>query len=138
MNQFRLILAAGAAMTALAIAVPSAAHPEGDGTKQEVREIKIIKSEGDGKKVVIEGDDKEFAANCGEGRKFESSSNTGDAKKKSVSKIVICSDPGESDEAWAKTLKETLARVESDSNIPAEGKTQIIADLKSELAKLNK
>jgi hypothetical protein len=138
MNQLRIILAAGAAMTALAIAVPSTAHPEHESTtKQEVREIKIIKSDG-GEVVNVKGDEKEFAANCGQGRKFESSSNTGDEKKKSVSKIVICSDPGESDEAWAKTLKETLARVESDTNMPAEGKTQIIADLKSELAKLNK
>ena len=133
MNQFRFILATTAAIAALAIGVPSAAHPDHDTTKQEVREIKIIKA--DGKKEISES---EFVANCGEGRKFESSSSTGGDKDKHVSKMVICSDPGESDEAWAKTLKDALARVESNSDMPDAGKAQIIADLKTEIAKLGK
>lgn len=133
MNQFRFILATTAAIAALAIGVPSAAHPDHDTTKQEVREIKIVKA--DGKKEISES---EFVANCGKGRKFESSSSTGDDKDKHVSKMVICSDPGESDEAWAKTLKDALARVESNSDMPNAGKAQIIADLKTEIAKLGK
>jgi hypothetical protein len=133
MNQFRIILAAGATIAALAIGAPLAAHPEHTTEKQEVREIKIVKA--DGKHEISE---KEFIADCGKGRKFESSSGTGDDSKKNVSKMVICSDPGESDEAWAKTLKDALARVESSSDMPNEGKTQIIADLKAEIAKLGK
>lgn len=138
MNQFRFILAASVAMTALAMAVPSPAHPDHETTTQEVREIKIIKADGDGKKVVINGEAKDFAADCGKGRKFESSSSSGDAKNKNVSKMVICSDPGESDEAWAKTLRDALARVESNKDMPDSGKARIIADLKSELQKLGK
>ena len=121
-----------AGLAALAIGVPSAAHPD-HNTQQEVREIKIVKA--DGKKEISES---EFVANCGKGRKFESSSSTGDDKDKHVSKMVICSDPGESDEAWAKTLKDALARVESSSDMPDAGKAQIIADLKTEIAKLGK
>lgn len=138
MNQFRIILAAGAAMTGLALAVPSAAHPDHETTTQEVREIKIIKADSNGKKIVVNGDEKEFIADCGQGRKFESSSSTGGDKNKNVSKMVICSDPGESDEAWAKTLKDALDRVESNTDMADAGKAQIIADLKSEIARLGK
>ena len=133
MNQFRIILAASAAMAALAYGVPSAAHPEHDATKEEVREIKIVHA--DGKKHISKS---EFVADCGKGRKFESSSTTGDDKNKNVSKMVICSDPGESDEAWAKTLKDALARVEANNDMPAAGKAQIVADLRGEIAKLGK
>ena len=133
MNQFRIILAASAAMAALAYGVPSAAHPEHEATKEEVREIKIVHA--DGKKHISKS---EFVADCGKGRKFESSSTTGDDKNKNVSKMVICSDPGESDEAWAKTLKDALARVEANNDMPAAGKAQIVADLRSEIAKLGK
>ena len=136
MNQIRIILAAGTVVAALAFAAPGAAHPEHQSTtKEEVREIK---ADAKGNRIVVDGDHKDFAADCGKGRKFESSSSTGDDKAKNVSKIVICSDPGESDEAWAKTLKDALARVESNTDMPDTGKAQIVADLKSEIAKLGK
>jgi hypothetical protein len=139
MNQFRIILAASAAMAALAYGVPSAAHPDHSTTKEEVREIKIIKADGDGKKIVIDGDEQKFVADCGKGRKFESSSTTGDDDKhKNVSKMVICSDPGESDAEWSKTLNRALADVEGNQDMPAPAKAQIVADLRSEIAKLGK
>ena len=128
MNQFRIIMAAGAG---IAIGASASAHPEHQ-TKEEVREIKIVKA--DGKKVTRT----EFAADCGEGRKFESSAEAGDEKNKKVSKMVICSDPGESDEAWAKTLRDALARVQGNDDMPDEGKAKIMADLQSEIAKLGK
>ena len=131
MTTYRFMLAAGTAIAALAIAAPSAAHPDHE-TREEVREVKIIKA--DGKRISKSS----FVADCGKGRKFESSSSTGDDRNKNVSKMVICSDPGESDEAWAKTLSEALARVESNDDMPAEGKARIAADLRSELAKLGK
>lgn len=133
MNQFRLIMVATAATAALAVAAPAAGHPEDGATTQEVREIKIVHA--DGKRHVSKS---EFVAECGKGRKFESSSSTGDEKNKNVSKMVICSDPGESDEAWARTLKDALARVEANADMPDPGKAQIIADLKSEIAKIGK
>ena len=137
MNQLRIILAASVAMTALALAVPSAAHPD-EGTKhEEVRTIKIIKSDGD-KQVAINTDTEKFVADCGKGRKFESSSNTGDEKNKNISKMVICSDPCESDADWAKTLSKALADVEGNKDMPAGAKAQIVADLKSEIAKAGK
>ena len=137
MNQLRIILAASVAMTGLALAVPSSAHPEGEKTTKEVREIKIIKTDGD-KEVAINTDSDKFIADCGKGRKFESSSSTGDDKKKNVSKMVICSDPGESNEAWAKTLGKALADIEGNKDMPADAKAQIVADLKSEIAKIGK
>jgi len=137
MNQFRIILAASVAMTGLAFAVPSAAHPEHATKTEEVRTIKIIKSDGD-KEVAINSDSDKFVADCGKGRKFESSSSSGDDKKKNVSKMVICSDPGESDADWAKTLGKALADVEGNKDMPADAKAQIVADLKSEIAKIGK
>lgn len=134
MNQFRIILAASVAMVALALGVPGAAHPDHSGKTEEVRTIKIIKSDKDGKEIRTS----EVIADCGQGRKFESASNTGDDKHKSVSKMVICSDPGESDAEWSKTLNKALADVQSNQDMPAAAKTQIIADLRSEIAKIGK
>jgi hypothetical protein len=135
MNQLRIILAASIAMTGLTLAVPSAAHPD-KGTTEETRTIKIIKTDGD-KQVAINSD-KDFVADCGGGRKFESTASKSDDAKKSVSKLVLCSDPGESNEAWAKTLREALANVEGNKDMPADAKAQIVADLKSEIARTGK
>jgi hypothetical protein len=132
MNRFRIIMAAGAAATALTLAAPTLAHPD-HATKEEVREIQIIKS--DGKDIRTS----EFKASCGKGRKFESSAEAGDgAKEKRVSKMVICSDPGESDAAWEKTLRNALARIQGNDDLPAEGKAKIMADLNAEIARIGK
>ena len=137
MNQIRLILAASVAMAGLAFAVPSAAHPEHATKTEEVRTIKIIKTDGD-KEIAINSDSDKFVADCGKGRKFESSSSSGDDKRKNVSKMVLCSDPGESDADWAKTLSKALADIEGNKDMPADAKAQIVADLKSEIAKIGK
>ena len=132
MNKFRVILAAGTAMGALAYGVPGAAHPDHAKT-EEVRTIKIVKADGKG------GDRADFAADCGKGRKFESSAEAGDGtKEKRVSKMVICSDPDESDAKWEATLRKALADVETNADMPADGKAKIMADLKSEIAKVSK
>lgn len=137
MHHLRIMLAAGAVMTALTVGDPLAAHPDHSANTEEVREIKIVKADGP-RTVTLEVDKEQFAANCGKGRKFESTSTSGGDKDKHVAKMVICSDPGESDEAWAKTLKDALARVETSSDMPDSGKAQIIADLKSEIARLGR
>jgi hypothetical protein len=134
MRQFGNLLAGALAIGVLTIAVPAAAHPDHSTTKEEVREFKIIKA--DGSKDVERA---AFHADCGKGRKFESSASQGEGtKEKRVSKMVICSDPGESDEAWAKTLRDALARVEANTDMPADGKAKIMADLRSEIAKIGK
>ena len=132
MNQLRLALAGAAAATGLALAGPGLAHPD-HSTKEEVREIKIVKAD---KNAIGKA---EFVANCGKGRKFESTSATGEgADKKQVNKMVICSDPGESDAAWEKTLRDALARVEANEDMAPEGKARIMADLRIEIAKIGK
>lgn len=149
MNRFRIILTAGAA-AALAAGAAAYAHPEHDGKQEIVREVTIVKDGGESKTVevnrVVHGDkvmghataDADFVADCGKGRKFESAANAGDDKTKHVNKIVICSDAGESDAEWAKTLRGALARVEGNNEMPADGKAKIIADLRSEIAKTGK
>lgn len=135
MSRVRKILATTASLGVLALAAPTLAHPETSST-EEVREIEIIKSDKAGGE---HGRHAALAADCAKGRKFESSSEAGDsAKEKRVSKMVICSEPGESDEAWAKTLRDVLARVQGDDDMTAEGKAKIVADLQSEIAKIGK
>lgn len=125
------ILAASAAAAALAFGPSATAHP--DHEQKEVREIKIVHA--DGTKHISKS---EFVADCGKGRKFESSATAGEgSKEKRVARMVICSDPGESDEAWAKTLRDALAKVEASDDLPADGKARIAADLRSEIAKLD-
>jgi hypothetical protein len=149
MNKFRMILAAGSAMAALAYGVPALAHPEHQATDEVVREIKTVNHDGEKTveiRKVVKGDkaagakieDGEFVANCGEGRKFESAASSGGDKEKHVNKMVICSDKGESDAEWAQTLRKALARIEADKDVPPQGKAQIMADLKSEIARLGK
>jgi hypothetical protein len=133
MTMFRIILSASA-MIALACAVPAAAHPDHKKT-EEVRTIKIVKADGS---HAGHADHAALAADCGKGRKFESSSTSGDDKNKNVSKMVICSDPGESDAEWAATLRKALAEVEANGDIRGEGKAQIVADLRAEIAKVGK
>lgn len=134
MNQFHLILSGAAVAAALAFATPVFAHPDHSAT-EETREIKIIKTDKAGEKA----NRAKIAADCGKGRKFESSAEYGDgAKEKHVSKMVICSDPGESDAEWAKTLRDALDRLQANDDLPTDGKARIIADLQTELAKLGK
>jgi hypothetical protein len=133
MTRFHIILSA-TAMTALACAVPATAY-SGHAKTEEVRTVKIVKSDGS---HASHADHAALAADCGKGRKFESSSTSGDDKNKNVSKMVICSDPGESDAEWAATLRKALAEVEANGDIRAEGKAQIVADLKAEIAKVGK
>jgi hypothetical protein len=148
MNHFRIILAASAGVAALAIGVPIAAHPE-HSTTNEVREVKTVTKDGDKTieihKVVkgdkaggVEIDEGTFVANCGEGRKFESVAKTGDGDKQNVNKIVLCADKDESQAQWEKTLRDALARLEANKDMPSEGKAKIMADLRSEIAKTGK
>ena len=150
MNHLRTILTTSAAAAVLAMAVPSGAHPSHDGKQEVVREVTIVNDGGDKKTTEIHvfngggvkaqaSADADFAADCGKGRKFESSATADqNAKEKRVSKIVLCSDAGESDAEWAKTLRGALARIEGDQHMPADGKAKIMADLKSEIARTGK
>ncbi len=148
MKQYRIILAAGAAIAALAIGVPIAAHPE-HATTENVRETKTVTKDGDKTieihKVVkgnkadgTEVDETNFVSNCGGGRKFESVAQTGEGDKKNVNKIVLCSDKDESQAQWDKTLRDALARIEANKDMPSEGKAKIMADLRNEIAKNGK
>ena len=53
------------------------------------------------------------------------------------SKVKICGKLGQSDADWAGTLRDALAKVETDSRMSASVKDQIISGLKIEIAKLS-
>ena len=149
MNNFQLGLLGIAA--ALSYGAPLLAAPE--GTKHEVvKEVVTHQGHGDGKdakqvelrKVITTSDGKaahgrhfdkaEIVANCS-GRKFESSAQAGTDGKK-VSKMVLCSNEGTSDQEWSKTLKDALAKLQTEDRMPAESKAKIMADLNAEIKKL--
>ena len=148
MKQYRIILAAGAAIAALAIGVPIAAHPE-HATTENVRETKTVTKDGD-KTIeihkIVKGDKADgkeieettLVSDCGGGRKFESIAQTGEGDKKNVNKIVLCADKGESQAQWDKTLHDALTRLEANNDMPADGKAKIMADLRNEIAKNGK
>jgi hypothetical protein len=83
-------------------------------------------------------DETTMVANCGGGRKFESVAQSGEGDRKNVNKIVLCADKAETQAQWDKTLRDALARIESDKNLPSEGKAKIMADLRNEIAKNGK
>jgi hypothetical protein len=145
MKHFRIILAAGAAVAALAICAPIAAHPE-HRTTENVRETKTVTKDGDQTievHKIVKGDGKEtdvstMVSDCGGGRRFESAAQTGEGDKKSVNKIVLCADKGESQAQWDKALRDALARLEANTDMPSEGKAKIMADLRNEIARNGK
>jgi hypothetical protein len=150
MKQFRIMLVAGAGIAALTGGIVAYAHPGHEGKQEIVREVTIVKDGNETKTVevnrTVHGDkvtshataEADFVADCGKGRKFESAASAGGEKEKRVSKMVICSDAGESDAEWAKTLRGALAKVEANKDMPADGKAKIMADLRSEIAKTGK
>ena len=128
----RIILAAGAAIAALAIGVPIAAHPE-HATTENVRETKTVTKDGD-KTIEIHKIVKGTRPTARKSRRRpwfrisvaarqKSVAQTGEGDK-NVNKIVLCADKGESQAQWDKTLHDALTRLEANNDMPADGKAR--------------
>jgi hypothetical protein len=77
-----------------------------------------------------------LAASC-LAHKFETTVHlTGPDGKPKASKVKICGKPGQSDSDWAATLKDALDKVSGDSKMSLNVKTQLLAALNAEIAKL--
>ena len=77
-----------------------------------------------------------LAASC-LAHKFETTVHlTGADGKPKASKVKICGKPGQSDSEWAATLQDALDKVSVDPKMSLNVKTQLLAALNAEIAKL--
>ncbi|MEO7503633.1 MAG: hypothetical protein ABIT69_00430 [Sphingomicrobium sp.] len=78
---------------------------------------------------------KALMAQCG-AQKFETNAVVGEGSAKRVTMITLCAKPGENDAQWIATLHKAIDRVEDMSEISAESRAQVSAQLKAEIARL--
>ena len=130
-----MLLAGGLALGGLALAAPAAAdEPKAGETREFVKRIEIHETTG-GKHGARAGDHDRVVrvmADC-DGEKFESGSQGGTETKKENVKFVICTRKGES---LLPALEKAASRIESESDIPAERKAEILSKLRAKIAEL--
>lgn len=118
MTRFALIPAA------LLIAMPAAAQVETrDPPASEAQE-------GSGTKL------KSLLQNC-DAHKFETTVESTVDGKPHRSKLKMCGTEGQSDADWIGTLKDAIAKLESNSEMPASTRDQVITAINAEIARLN-
>lgn len=69
-------------------------------------------------------------------RKFETRVAIMSSGKKRFKKVTLCGTPGQTDTDWAKTLRDAIAKVEANADMPADVRQQIVAAIDAELIKL--
>ena len=131
-----LVVAAGLTLGGLALAAPAAAdEPKDAETKEFVKRIEIREHRGGKDGAERSGDlhrDVRVMANC-DGEKFETGSEGGTEARKENVKFVICTKKGES---LLPALEKAVSRIESESDIPAERKAEILSRLRGKIAEL--
>lgn len=100
--------------------------------------IKDISSKGGLTKIVSTGDPaaRALISSCGE-RRFETQAEVTDsAGRKRVTRIKLCAKPGQDSASWIKTLRSAQATIRSSTTLPPEARTQIVAALQTEIARV--
>lgn len=128
-------IAAGLTASGLAFTAPAVSHP------QEEHEIvrKVVIKGVDGKEVTTETKDGEDLITRPEctGEKVEIASEGGiSAGKKEAIKIVLCGKDGESGAQLADGLVKALSRIESDSDLDAQTKSNLKAKIEAKIREL--
>ena len=125
-----------ACLAATLVTQPAFAEPT------QVTVHKIIINETAGKagttKTTSTGDPaaRALITNCGE-RRFETQAEVSDsAGRKRVTRIKLCAKPGENSASWIRTLGSAQARIKSSTTLPPATRTQIVAALQTEIAKV--
>lgn len=92
---------------------------------------------GETTKAVAGGDaqSKAIIAACSD-RRFESTAEVVEKGKKRVTHIKLCAKPGESDATWVKSLEQAAPTIKGSSQLPAERRAKIVADLDAEIARV--
>lgn len=78
---------------------------------------------------------KAIVAACSD-RRFETTAEVMDGGQKRVTRIKLCAKPGEDDATWLKSLKQAAVTIKGSSQLPAESRAKIVADLDAEIARV--
>lgn len=131
-----LAIAAGLTIGGFSLAAPASAdEPKSGDTEKFVKRIEIRESIGRKDVVVRDGDHDRMVrtlANC-DGEKFEAGSQGGTETKKENIKFMICARKGES---LLPALEKAAARIERETEMPAERKAEILSQLRAKIAEL--
>ena len=68
--------------------------------------------------------------------KFETSVEVGSGDDKHLTKIKLCSKPGGTEDEWIVSLGEAAAKIQANDELAAESRTQLVAAINAEIARL--
>lgn len=130
-------LGCAALLTASGLALTPSVSAQTPEPVTETKEIKrIVRMHGDRRDGVRgPGEMRAHTEKC-TGEKFEASAEGGTAEKKQRTKIVLRGEKGKSNAELATMLEKAVTRIEGESEMPAEAKAQVVAQLRSKIAEL--
>ena len=128
--------AAALAAAGLSLGTANAATQDKDGATTEKVEKRVIIREVDGsKREPLSAEMHEKIAKC-EGQPFEANADlTGADGKQQRTRVVLCTKGGDP-KMTAERLEKVATRIEGDSEMSAEAKAKILADLRAKIAEL--
>ena len=129
-------LGCAALLAASGLALTPAVQAQTAETEKEVKHVEIVKMHGDRKGELRDPAKMRAHLQKCEGEKFEASADGGTADKKQRTRIVLCGEKGKSNAELATMLEKAAAKIESESDMPAENKAQVLAQLRSKIAEL--
>lgn len=88
--------------------------------------VPVAKSEAQARAIV---------AACSD-RQFEMTAEVIEGGEKRVIHVKLCAKPGEDDATWLKSLRQAAATIKGRSQLPAESRAKIVADLDAEIARI--
>lgn len=68
--------------------------------------------------------------------KFETSVEVGSGDDKHLTKMKLCSKPGGTKDEWIVSLGEAAAKIQANDELAAESRTQLVAAINAEIARL--
>ena len=108
------------------------APPEVSGEKTVIQVREIHQTKGTDQ---IPSEVRAKVVNC-EGEKFEADATTGTGKEKKRTRIVLCGKKGASKAETVTMLESALKTIEANTQLPAENREKIAAQLKTRIAEL--
>ena len=129
-------LCCAALLAASGLAVTPSVQAQTAEPEKEVKRVEVFRMHGDAKDGARDPDKMRTHLQKCEGEKFEASAEGGTADKKQRTRIVLCGEKGKSNADLAAMLEKAASRIESESEMPAESKAKVLAQLRSKIAEL--
>ena len=121
-----------AALTIVAT-IPAGAAPASTNAKTETSEI--VESVSD---KAVDGATPEtvaLIASCSE-QKFETSVEVGEGDSRHLTKVKLCSKPGQSKEQWIATLRDAATKIGGNLELAPISRDKLVAAIEAEIARL--